>query len=215
MEWDAETYVSADPSNLNYGLEVESTDCPACERLVVRLNNGKVRKIESEGFSYWVMEEVGGSKVIYPDTTSRKVEDEVPDTYKAEYLEASKVLTISPKASAALNRRILQRILREDFQIQKNSLAQEIDAFIERKDTPSYLADAIDAVRNVGNFAAHPQKDLSTGEIVDVEPGEAEWILEVLDSLFDFTFVQPTRLQNRKNNLNSKLQSIGKPPMKG
>ena len=58
--------------------------------------------------------------------------------------------------------------------IEGRNLAQEIDAFIQLKDVPSYLSDAVDAIRNVGNFAAHPLKDTSTGEIVDVEPGEAE-----------------------------------------
>ncbi len=39
----------------------------------------------------------------------------------------------------------------------------------------------IDAVRVIGNFAAHPIKSKSTGEIVDVEPGEAEWNLNTLE----------------------------------
>ena len=76
------------------------------------------------------------------------------------------------------------------------------------------LSDAIDAIRNIGNFAAHPLKDTNTGEIVDVESGEAEWLLEVLEALFDFTFVQPKRLAAKKEKLNLKLKSLGKPPMK-
>lgn len=41
-------------------------------------------------------------------------------------------------------------------------------------------------MRNIGNFAAHPLKDTSTGEILPVEAGEAEWNLETLEALFDF-----------------------------
>jgi hypothetical protein len=82
------------------------------------------------------------------------------------------------------------------------------------KDVPSYLAQAIDAVRNIGNFAAHPLKDTNTGEIIEVESGEAEWLLEVLEALFDFAFIQPIRLEQKKSALNQKLESIGKPPMK-
>jgi hypothetical protein len=33
---------------------------------------------------------------------------------------------------------------------------------------------------------------------VAVEPGEAEWNLDVLDGLFDFYFIQPVILQQRK-----------------
>ncbi len=49
---------------------------------------------------------------------------------------------------------------------------------------------------------------------MDVEPGEAEWLLEVLEALFDFAFVQPKKLEERKKKLNKKLQDLGKPQMK-
>jgi hypothetical protein len=80
----------------------------------------------------------------------------------------------------------------------------------------SYVTANIKVVRqrNVGNFAAHPLKDTNTGEIVEVDPGEAEWLLDVNESLFDFVFVQPKRLQAGKIQLNEKLKSIGKPAMK-
>ncbi len=109
----------------------------------------------------------------------------------------------------------MQNVLREKFGIERSSLAQEIDNFIQLNGVPSYLTDAIDAIRNIGNFAAHPLKDTHSGEIVDVEPGEAEWLLEVLEALFDFAFVQPKRLEERKKKLNKKLNGIGKPQMKG
>ena len=47
---------------------------------------------------------------------------------------------------------------------------------------------AVDAIRNIGNFAAHPLKDMTTGIIANVEPGEAEWSLDVLEALFDFVY---------------------------
>lgn len=108
----------------------------------------------------------------------------------------------------------MQDILRAEFGIKHGSLAQEIDHFIGVEGVPTYLSDAVDAIRNVGNFAAHPSKDKETGSVVNVEPGEAEWLLEVLEALFDFVFVQPERLKERKENLNKKLEAIGKPPMK-
>ncbi len=110
--------------------------------------------------------------------------------------------------------RHLQHVLREDFSITAGSLAAEIEAFIHLPGIPSHLTEAVDAVRNIGNFAAHPLKDQHTGEVVDVEPGEAEWLLEVLESLFNFKFVQPKRLEERRNQLNQKLAALGKPPMK-
>lgn len=81
------------------------------------------------------------------------------------------------------------------------------------KTLPSRLADDLHAVRVVGNFGAHPIKSKSTGEIVDVEPGEAEWNLDVLEALFDFYFVEPEKAKQRRDELNLKLTDAGKPPL--
>lgn len=54
----------------------------------------------------------------------------------------------------------------------------------------------------------------NTGLILGVEPGEAEWLLDVLEALFDFYFVRPARLTAKRDALNKKLAEAGKPPMK-
>lgn len=66
-------------------------------------------------------------------------------------------------------------------------------------------------MRNIGNFAAHEIKSKITGAIVEVETGEAEWNLDVLESLFDFYFVEPSKAAVRKAALNKKLREAGKP----
>jgi hypothetical protein len=114
----------------------------------------------------------------------------------------------------ALSRRLLQQILWDELGIKKGNLASEIEEFLARPGVPSSLSGAIDAIRTIGNIAAHPLKDQSTREIIDVEPGEAEWLLDVLESLFDYVFVQPRRLAARRENLNQKLRAAGKPPLK-
>ena len=80
---------------------------------------------------------------------------------------------ISPKASAALSRHTLQAVIREKAGITLKTLDAEIQAVIDSGSVPSWLADNLDAVRVVGNFAAHPMKSTNTGEVVEVEPGEA------------------------------------------
>ena len=73
-------------------------------------------------------------------------------------------------------------------------LHAEIDEAAKSGKLPPYISELLlDAVRHFGNFAAHPEKDVATGEIIDVEPGEAEWSLDVVEALFDFCFVQPRR----------------------
>ena len=45
-------------------------------------------------------------------------------------------------------------------------------------------------------------------------PAEAEWLLETLEALYDYCFVQPVRLAQRRELLNAKLGALGKPPLK-
>jgi hypothetical protein len=61
---------------------------------------------------------------------------------------------------------------------------------------------------------SHPTKSTSSGEVVPVEAGEAEWNLDVVEALFDFYFVQPHLLHKKRDALNAKLKDAGKPPMK-
>ena len=139
---------------------------------------------------------------------------EVPEDFSEDYHEACLVLADSPKASAALSRRCLQHFLREKMRVKPGDLVNEIQEVLDNGTLPSHLAKAIDAVRTVGNFAAHPIKSKSTGEVVEVETGEAEWLLDTLESLFDFFFVQPIELEQRRAALDEKLKRAGKPPLK-
>ena len=93
-------------------------------------------------------------------------------------------------------------------------MSAEIQEVIDTGKLPSHIAESIDAIRNTGNFAAHPAKSTSTGEIIEVEPGEAEWNLDVLESLFDYYYVQLAVIKRKRDALNAKLKEAGKPPMK-
>jgi hypothetical protein len=191
------------------GFDVSHGFCPSCEELIVLVREGV---FEEDSDDLVIQNET----IVYPKIIAiKKLTKEIPSKYTKEYEEAATVLPFSPKASAAISRRLLQAILHEESNIKARNLEDEIAKFIERKDLPSYIADAVDAIRNIGNFAAHPIKNTNTGEIVDVEPGEAEWLINVLEDLFDFAFVQPEKLRKRKEELNSKLEALGKKPMRG
>ncbi|QTP33672.1 hypothetical protein B7759_02274 [Burkholderia glumae] len=152
--------------------------------------------------------------MAYPRSTGRlRAPVEVPAHVAEDYHEACAVLQDSAKASAALSRRCLQMVLRENGFTQKD-LAPAIDAALASNSLPTAIADNLDAIRNIGNFAAHPMKDTSTGQILPVEPHEAEWNLDVLEELFDFFYVQPEKAKQRRAALDAKLAAAGKPPMK-
>lgn len=188
---------------------VSTMICPSnyCKRLIIRL----------ESFFLNEKEQLVRTKTIVRPLTSSKplVSKYVDKVFADDYKEACLVLPFSPKASAALSRRCLQHILRSKAGVKKKNLASEIQEVIDSGKLPSYISESIDAIRNIGNYAAHPIKSTSTGGIVEVEPGEAEWLLNVLETLFDFYFVQPAILKAKKDALNKKLADIGKPQMKG
>ena len=187
--------------------------CPECNKFILTLIQHYDR-VEGKPFSnveYRYTKEIP----VYPKTASRaQLSSEIPEKFTCDYSEACLVLSDSPKASAALSRRCLQLLLRDEAKVKPGNLADEIQQVIDSGKLPSHLSESLDAVRNIGNFAAHPLKSKSTGEIIEVEPGEAEWNLDVLESLFDFYFVQPAIIKQKRDALNAKLKDAGKPEMK-
>ena len=137
-------------------------------------------------------------EVVYPRTTNRPpLSEHVPEQYREDYREAALVLADSPKASAALSRRCLQAVLRNEAGVGPSDLYSEIEATIENGGLPAHIVKPLHTLREFGNAAAHPTKNANTGEIVPIDPIEAEWCLEVLDFLFDFYFVVPKRTEQR------------------
>ena len=194
--------------------EIDFATCPACNRTILRLHTQDREHIE--GQPPWATTMIEGSHgyvYIHPRVPSRApIHESVPSDIAQDYKEACLVLTDSPKASAALSRRCLQHLLRDKAGVKNGTLSKEIEE--ATGGLPSHLAGAIDGVRNIGNFAAHPMKSESTGEVVDVEPGEAEWNLDTLEGLFDHYYVQPALLKEKQDALNKKLTEAGKPEMK-
>lgn len=173
--------------------------CPECYEAIISLR----RRFPNNGIiDLW--------QLVYPSRHVRPVPNEVVDPYKEDFIEACKVLQDSPKASAALSRRCLQAILRDKAGTTKKDLYDQIEEVINSGKVPSHICEDLHAVRAVGNFAAHPTKSTATGEIIEVEEGEAEWNLDVLELLFDFYFVQPAISAKRKADLNLKLKAAGK-----
>lgn len=189
------------PDDKTFTLEVFS--CPECSYMVVEYIE---HDLEPTGGQ--VQPIVGTSRrIIYP-RSSRKAAPEVPRDIARDFEEAAIVLNDSPRAAAALGRRCLQHVLRERHKARGANLAEEIESVSDR--FPPYITSSLHALRHIGNFAAHPIKDTVTGEIVDVKEGEAEWTIEALDLLLQFTFVGPARHQARLEALNEKLRAAGK-----
>ncbi len=186
--------------------------CPSCGRYVLSLYQRFDRYTVGDGKNFYHNKR---EFLCYPKAYSRApLSKDVPEIYAKDYNEACLTISDSPKASAALSRRCLQHLLREEVKVKHGNLANEIQQVLDEGKLPPLILESLDAIRNIGNFAAHPIKSKSTGEIIDVEPGETEWNLDVLEALFDYFFVQPAILKKKRDALNAKLNEAGKPEMK-
>jgi hypothetical protein len=93
-------------------------------------------------------------------------------------------------------------MIRDFCNIKKDRLIDEIKALRKAVDdgtaprsvTPDSV-DAIDNVRGVGNIGAHMEKEIDL--IVPVDPGEAQILIELIESLFDEWYVAHERRKQR------------------
>jgi hypothetical protein len=181
--------------------DLEAMDCPACSRLIVRLRE-------------WTHDINQRSPILYPRVRVRAIPEQVTGAFREDFTEACAVVDLSPKASAGLSRRLVQHILREKAGVKERSLDKEIEKVLDAQELPTDLAEDLDALRNLGNLAAHPIKSEESGAIVPVEPGEAEWLLDLVEELLDYYFVRPAIREEKREKLNKKLAEAGKPPLR-
>lgn len=180
------------------GWVCETLRCTDCQRYIIFLGSRDV-----------------ASRMVEPETSARApIPISVPRQIAQDYLEACNVLHLSSKASAALSRRCLQNILNDRGYVARD-LAKQIDALLNENDArralPLSLYATVDAIRNFGNFSAHPIDEKTTLQIVDVEPEEAEWCLEILEEMFEHFYERPAVAAAKKAALDAKLAAAGKP----
>lgn len=158
-------------------VSIRSIVCPnqECREVVLDAAFGSARVIDnnyriSEVFDRWALR---------PSSLALVFPEYVPAPIRQDYEEACKIRDLSPKASATLSRRCLQGIIRDFKGIVKKRLVDEIDALKDQVDPDTWAA--IDAVRQIGNIGAHMEKDIN--EIIDVEPDEAQLLIELIETL--------------------------------
>lgn len=119
------------------------------------------------------------SRRLVPASMASQLHESVPKAVIEDFEEAHTILYDSPKSAATLARRAIQGMIRDFHSVTKPTLYKEIEALKGVID--SDIWDAIDAVRKVGNIGAHMEKDVNI--IIDVEPGEAELLLKLIEML--------------------------------
>ncbi|MBI2584304.1 MAG: DUF4145 domain-containing protein [Rhodospirillales bacterium] len=131
---------------------------------------------------------------LLPESTAKPQPDYIPKPIVENYKQACRIRDLSPNASATMARRCLQGMIRDFCGITKATLAQEIDALdemVQQGHAPAGVApdtiDAIDHVRSIGNIGAHMEKDINL--ILDVEPDEAQALIDLIELLFEEWYV--------------------------
>jgi len=205
MEWVQADYVATDDGDDAYA--IQWAPCPVCDEFIVNLKH-------STGFNWGRgpgnsgtidEDEVDLEVIIYPQTKMQYVLDaSIPPKYGSVFREAEATLNISPRASATLSRYLLQLILHEHLGIHKRNLEDEIKELEKDSTMPTSFVRKLTLLRRIANFGAHPKKSTNSNEIIDVEPGEAETLLEVLLDFFDIVFVRPADDLKFEENVKTK-----------
>lgn len=217
--WD---YLSSDKT---YGWLLGHQNCPSCGKIIIEVNRIARHEYEYDVSQSRPASPAGRRSIIYPTNGSirRNVPSEVPSSLADDFQEAAAVLELSPKASAALSRRCLERVLSDKLlslrdsadkpTSKKPTLEDLIGKASSKLGLSQSLVNQLHEIRVLGNFAVHTIKDTHSGEIVEVEPGEAEAMLDLLERLFDEVFVKPEGDRKRRAGINDKLIAAGKPPL--
>jgi hypothetical protein len=201
------------------GVRAEFTTCPneECKRTSVEVLLGRWGWVASgplgPGGAASRQEkrfiEVLGKWRLKPWGRARAFPDYVPAAIRSDYEEAHSIVDLSPKAAATLARRAVQGVIRDYWKVIKRTLKDELDALEKMvgQEVDPQTWKSLDAVRELGNIGAHPERDINL--IVDVEPGEAELLLKVVETLIDDTYIarkkreehfaEVERLRQKKN----------------
>lgn len=169
----------------NLGLKTSVIVCPneKCREYAIKASLHEItyvssqRKLNGTPLTVWQLR---------PQSSAKPIPEYVPSPIRQDYEEACLIVSLSPKASATLSRRCLQGMIRDFWGISRARLKDEIQEL--KGNIASSTWQAIDAVRSIGNIGAHMEKDINV--IVDVEPGEAELLIKLIESLIEDWYVQ-------------------------
>ncbi|NLZ24693.1 DUF4145 domain-containing protein [Candidatus Dojkabacteria bacterium] len=130
--------------------------------------------------------EVVKSWDLLPEANIKIFPKYIPKPILNDYNEACQIKKLSPKASATLSRRCLQGIIRDFWEVRKDTLKEEVNELETLIDNDLWVA--IDDIRKVGNIGAHMEKDINM--IIDVDPKEAQILIDLIEILLNEWYVK-------------------------
>lgn len=136
-------------------------------------------------------------KLVYPELKEGSLLDPNPDLdedIQSDFIEARKIVHISPRGATAILRLCLQKLCIQLGQKGKN-INEDIAALVKRGLDPK-IQQALDIVRVVGNNAVHP------GEINLKDDSQTAFaLLSLINLIADVMISQPKHIQNLYDSL--------------
>ena len=134
--------------------------------------------------------------LIFPNVTEGipKPNNDMPDDVKEIYIEAGEVLNISPRASAALSRLAIEKLV-DHLNAQGKDLNTQIGNLVS-KGMPIEIQQMLDSVRVIGNNAVHPGQ-------IDIKDNKelALSLLNFINLIVDNRITQPKKILDIYNLL--------------
>lgn len=130
-------------------------------------------------------------KCVWPDKDD--IGDAVPNEVQQAYREATRVRNISPRSFAVEIRRALEAICAEQG-IARGKLSKRLPKLFEKTAMPGNLKQVADALRVLGNMAAHySQSPTSPAEVLTID--------EFFRAVIEYVYVAPAKLASYRTKL--------------
>jgi len=139
---------------------------------------------------------------LVPPSNARNFPVPLPPHVLEDYREACLTAPTSPKVSAALSRRCLSSMLRDYWKVQPGRLSDELRQIKGPVDPLTW--EAIESVKNTGMIGARMESE--GAEVQDAEPGEAELLIGLIETLVEDWYVAR---EERKKRLKGIQQIAG------
>ena len=132
-------------------------------------------------------------KIIYPPIrTAPPANNDLPDSVKTVYDEASAIANQSPRAACALLRLAIEILLKKLGET--GSINEGIQNMV-KKGLDVRVQQSLDIVRVTGNNAVHP------GEIVFDDTTNVQTLFQLINIIAEVLITQPKQIQATFNNL--------------
>lgn len=181
---------------------------PECKQLVVRVHENFHLPLHAVPDP----EMLTRTWIARPRAAARPIDPLIPDPFRTDYLEAAAVLTISPRMSAVLSRKIVFDLLETYAGISEYTLKGSLDKFTSDTSHPQRIRENLQHLREIGDFGAHTKKD-GVGQIIDVSEEDARWTLDLVDRLFAYFILDPERDKQLQGKWDKNVSDAGRKPI--